>query len=63
LTVPEDYGWKLSLDYVFYFKPNDGDRVVRKAEAALEKFMVNDRPYTQLSDHYGIAVTLHLLTK
>ncbi len=27
----------------------------------VEKFFIKDRPYTQLSDHYGISTTLEYL--
>jgi sphingomyelin phosphodiesterase len=59
LTVETDYGARQSLDYVFYFRPVEGDAIVTKAESSVEKFKV-DKPYGQLSDHYGIATIIEL---
>jgi endonuclease/exonuclease/phosphatase family metal-dependent hydrolase len=59
LTAETDYGTQQSLDYVFYLRPTEGDAVIAKVESSVEKFKV-DRPYGQLSDHYGIATIIEL---
>ena len=60
LTVEKDLGGMMSLDYVFWFKHKDGDQVIENCKGRLEKFLVEGKPYRQLSDHYGIAVDIDM---
>ena len=61
LTVEEDLGGMMSLDYVFWFKHKDGDKVIKNCTGKLEQFFCEGKPYTQLSDHYGVAVDIELV--
>lgn len=61
LTVEPDFGGMMSLDYVFWFKNKEGDKVVKNCTGRLEKLLVEGKPYTQLSDHYALAVDIDLV--
>lgn len=74
LTLPEDHCSNQSLDYIFLFNPKSlykkGDDVedqpfikqrklkVIDGSARVEKFFIEDCEFTQLSDHYGVMVSL-----
>jgi endonuclease/exonuclease/phosphatase family metal-dependent hydrolase len=63
LTIPEDFGIEMSLDYVFYLRPEHsvgGDRIVQSVSSELAKCTVA-KVYPQLSDHYGVSTTINLL--
>jgi len=71
LTHTDDLCSNQSLDYVFQYsmkKQNDQNQVppektkrrlnVMDGSAKVEKFFVEDCKFTQLSDHYGVMVSL-----
>ena len=71
LTIPCDIGSKLSLDYILHIIPNfskfEKDKTQSKSKLKIvystiqiEKFHVVRKPYTQLSDHYGLSVELQI---
>jgi endonuclease/exonuclease/phosphatase family metal-dependent hydrolase len=63
LTSSADWGCRKALDYIFSVsKQADVENVaaIEPVSAAVEYFFVQDRPYTQLSDHYGISAVFRL---
>jgi len=79
LTTKKDLGSKQSLDYMFRFapknlvqepytpdrvKPRSVDRLsVVDGSARVEKFLVSGHVFDQLSDHYGVQVTVQLIKR
>jgi endonuclease/exonuclease/phosphatase family metal-dependent hydrolase len=63
LTIPDDFGIEMSLDYVFYLKRTaelGGESVVRSVTSEVAECKVA-RPYPQLSDHFGVSTTIDLV--
>jgi endonuclease/exonuclease/phosphatase family metal-dependent hydrolase len=78
LTLPDDLCSNQSLDYIFQYTPRaqkpkdqvnpDEQSTKRKlnvveASARVEKFFVEDCEFNQLSDHYGVMVSLEYSEK
>ena len=72
LTTESEQRTSLMLDYILLLKPlEEPDQMkddltprlrLKEGSAAIEKFMAKPgRPYTQLSDHYGVSVTIELV--
>lgn len=49
------------LDYIFEIFPKHKSPSAEFLEASIEKFIVKNKPFKQLSDHYGVAVQLRFL--
>lgn len=62
LTDPDDYFSLQSLDYIFELcfskEAADGPIQVARDSARVEPYFVSDLPFTQLSDHYAVRMTL-----
>ena len=63
LTSHDDWGTEQALDYIFELVPTKyGKEKTRKGtklffdpnSVEIEPFEMNNRPYRQLSDHYGV---------
>jgi len=78
LTAKEDLCSNQSLDFIFNLTPksimktkgvNISDHLAEQRlsiveeSAEVRKFFVDDREFTQLSDHYGVSVTLEYQEK
>ncbi len=61
LTAPVDHCTKMCIDYLVLLSPRDHDtnnlRIVDKS-TKVEEFFVLGKPYSHLSDHYGISTVL-----
>lgn len=54
-TMPTDVESKMRLDYMIYVGPVDWCQSI---EAQVEHFKCLEQPFTQLSDHYGLACVM-----
>ncbi|OHT11780.1 Endonuclease/Exonuclease/phosphatase family protein [Tritrichomonas foetus] len=60
LTVKEDQNSQKCLDYVLVWNRDEGQYIVAGTECNVVKFTVDgNKNFTQLSDHYGLACTVH----
>lgn len=55
LTMKGEETTRKCLDYIFHYLPSVDSDWFTMQNAAVEPFFIEDRPYTQLSDHYGVA--------
>ena len=69
LTADFEQRTRLLLDYILQFEPlvetNEHAEAsklrIKEGSTEIQKFMAKPgRPYTQLSDHYGVSITLEL---
>lgn len=71
LTHSTDVGTCLSLDYIISIYPKrelftdeSSKRILKvvndKDSVNVERFLIDKKPYTQLSDHYGLSIELEL---
>lgn len=71
LTGIEDLNTNHCLDYFLQFIPNTGINIhelekkffVDEKSIKIEKFLIEGRLFTQLSDHYGVSGNLKVKTK
>jgi len=69
LTLPEDLGTACCLDYIFWMnaatQPDLGQQnagyKIEKNSTSIQRFLVEGAPFTQISDHYGVATDLLIL--
>lgn len=60
LTVKDDHGKPQRLDYIFVLHRDDALTRLDVMSAAVQQFYIRDQPFRQLSDHYGVEMTVRL---
>jgi endonuclease/exonuclease/phosphatase family metal-dependent hydrolase len=62
LTAPVDHCTKMCIDYLVLLRPQDEDQArklrILDNSTKVEEFCVLGKPYSHLSDHYGISTAL-----
>ena len=60
LTAPKENNADKCLDYIFILRKRQGVSPLRWKKAVVEPFYVLNKPYSQLSDHCGVAANFSL---
>lgn len=66
LTAKDDLMTEMSLDYIFQIIPghSEGSEHARlDATAQVEHFFIQDKPFTQMSDHYAVRLNFKISYK